>query len=351
MKKAEPLGLNPDHPNYTSVLARALNWYNSEIDRKEARGFIRNYVISKQGREPLKIFDRIPETHIKPTYGWLARMAINGNVFRDQDLKKLDDYVSNLFTVELAPPKVVVADKPSVRDHMKEKVQEYIGELEFAFDGVIKEDKEFDLRKDMQARGIPAPYVPIVQEWVKKKAQEYIFVYETSDPFYKEGYSNITRRRLTSIIKTLSQWVEDLDSYNQFKKANRKPRAKKVKPPGVQVQKLKYKLEDPEMGIRSVNPVEIVGSSQVWIYNTKYKKISVYRTDSALGIQVKGSSLQNYDPDLCEQKTLRKPKEIIKTILSAGKVQLRRIVSELTTKETPVNGRINDECIIVRVIK
>lgn len=351
MRKTEPVGITPDMPNYSSALARAFNWYHAEVDRKEARGFIRNYVISKQGREPLKFFDRIPETHIKTTYGWLARLIVNGNVVKQEDLKKLDDYVSYLFTVEPAPPKVVVADKPTVRDNMREKVQEYLGELEHAFDNIIKEDQSFDLRKDMQARGIPAPYVPLVQQWLKKKANEFIFVYETKETDVKEGYSNISKRKLTSIIKALGQWLEDLDSYNQFKKANRKPRAKKVKPPGVQVQKLKYKKEDTELGIRSVNPVEIVGSSQVWIYNTKYKRLSVYRSDSAQGIQVKGTALQNYDPDQCEQKALRKPKDVIKTVLSAGKVQLRKILGELSTKESQVTGRINEECIIVRVIK
>ena len=119
----------------------------------------------------------------------------------------------------------------------------------------------------------------------------------------------------------------------------------------LQVSKLKFKREDIELKIKSVIPSEIVGSSQVWIYNTKYKKLAVYRTEAASGIEVKGSSLQNYDPDLSEQKTLRKPAETLKEVLSAGKIQLRRIIPELTTKETPVNGRINDECIIVRVIR
>jgi hypothetical protein len=79
--------------------------------------------------------------------------------------------------------------------------------------------------------------------------------------------------------------------------------------------------------------------------------LAAYRTESATGLQVKGTTLQNYDPDMCEQKALRKPEEVLKKVLAAGKVQLRRILPELTTKETPVNGRINEECIILRVIK
>ena len=234
---------------------------------------------------------------------------------------------------------------------MKEKVSEYLGELEASIDDFFIIGKELNLYTDLKSRAIPQPYCPFIAEWIKKAASEYITVYESTDDQIKEGYSNIGKRKITQLIKLINSWSEDLDRYTQFKKANRKPRVKKAKPPGVQVSKLKYKREDTELKIKSVIPSEIVGSSQVWVYNTKYKKLAVYRTEATSGIEVKGSSLQNYDPDLSEQKTLRKPAETLKEVLNAGKIQLRRIIPELTTKETPVNGRINDECIIVRVIR
>ncbi len=37
--------------------------------------------------------------------------------------------------------------------------------------------------------------------------------------------------------------------------------------------------------------------------------------------------------------------------LDASKVKLRKLLSDLTTKGYDLTGRINDECIIVRVIK
>ncbi len=95
----------------------------------------------------------------------------------------------------------------------------------------------------------------------------------------------------------------------------------------------------------------MVGASQVWVYNSKYKKLAVYRTDSALGIQVKGTTLQNYDPELCEQKVVRRPEAFLPIVLQATKIQLRKIMENLTTKGSDVNGRINEECIILRAIK
>jgi len=348
----EPDVFTPEHPNYDSILGSALNWYNIERDKRDARGYVRNYVIASQGREPLKVFDRIPDKHIKTTFGWLSRLWVNGARFTPSHQQQLDDYVTNLLQVELPveKPKTEVT-KPSVRDYVKEKVQTFLGEMEGIYDDVLFKSLEHDLFKNLQTVTFPATSSGELKDWVTTKLNLLISITETDDPLIIEGYANITKRKHTFTLKVLNQWLEDIDKYTGFKKANRKPRAKKVKSPQQQVAKLKYKKEDTELNIKSVLPTEIVGALQVWIYNTKYKKLAVYRTDSMTGIQIKGSSLQNYDPELCEQKTLRKPKETLHSVISGGKVQLRRILDGLTTKDTPVNGRINDECLIIRALK
>lgn len=352
VKLIEPVGISPSVEFYDSRMSYALSWYHSNVDRREARGYIRNYVIAKFGRGVLKTFDRIPEMYIQVVWGWVARLITNGNTLKDIHHKRLDDYVDQLLNrTPLREVQPIEVARPTVRDYTEQKAKEYIGELENNLDLFIHQDKSFDLQQDMKARAIPAAYNPYVEQWLKNKTKEFVGVYESTDAQIKEGYDNIGKRKLTQVIKLLNQCFEDLTSYDQFKKANRKPRVKKKKPAGVQVAKLKYKKEDTALGIKSVLPAEIVGASQVWIYNTKNKKLAAYRTDSSEGIQVKGTTLQNYDPDLCEQKTLRKPGDTLKALLTAGKIQLRRLLSELSTKESPANGRINEECIIVRVIR
>jgi hypothetical protein len=339
--------------DYNSALTRAFTWYHTNVDRKEARGYIRNYVIAKFGREPLKIFDRIPEAHIQVVMGWLARLVVNGNQLKPIHQNKLGEYVDVLLNNtplrEITP--AVLNNKPTVRDYTEQRAKEYIGELEHALDLFITEGKELDLQSDMKARSIPGAYNTFIEAWIKRKAGEFITLYEDKDPAFSEGYSKAVKKKTPKIIKLLKAWLDAVTVYDQFKKANRKPRVKKKKPAGVQIAKLKYKVEDPELKIKSVHPTTIVGAEQVWVYNTKYKKLAAYRSDSSDGIQVKGTSLQNYDPEKCEQKTLRKPQEVLTKLLNAGKTQLRRILSELTTKESPVTGRINEDCLIVRVIK
>lgn len=346
----EPKDISPGSVNYKSDLARAFNLYNQDKDKKDARVFLKSYV----GRDKSRLLDKVPDSEIVLTYGWMARMSQNGCSFKEEDQRKLTKYIDRLLNYKAEKVAVVAEEKPekpSVRDYLEDKVKEYIGELEGVLDEVILNQREFSLLNDLRARTIPAQYSPFISAWIGKKAAEFIAVYETKDADIKNGYSNIGKRTLTSLLKSLNSWLEDLEKYTQFKKANRKPRVKKLKPAGIQVKKLKYKKEDTSLNIKSINPVDVVGASQVWVYNTKYRKLSVYRSDSKDGIQVKNSSLQNYDPSQCEQKAIKKPQEILPKVIEGGKIQLRRLLSDISTAETPVSGRINEDCIIVRAIR
>jgi hypothetical protein len=354
----EPTGINYPSANYIADVTRAFSWYNYEKDKKDARQYLKSYI----GREKAKLIDRVPDRDIILTFGWMARMLQNGCVFSEKDTTKLNDYIIEITANDRSSikyePVIVdeleespVTEKPNIRDFIEDKMKAYIGELEGVTDDIFLKGIQFDLYKDMQARNIPAQYCTHIDAWIKRKAGQYIGIYESDLKDVREAYDNLGRRKITGFIKTLSVWLADVERYGQFKKANRKPKVRKVKPAGVQVAKMSYKKEDTTLGLKSINPVEIIGANQVWVYNTRLKKIACYRSDSKDGIQVKGTTLQNYDPAQCEQKTLRNPKEIIEKVLGGGKLILRKLISELPQRDHPVTGRINDECIILRAIR
>jgi len=66
---------------------------------------------------------------------------------------------------------------------------------------------------------------------------------------------------------------------------------------------------------------------------------------------VKGTTLIGFDVEKSSTKTLRKPEATIQSLLSAGKVAIRKFMDELKTLETKPNGRINSDTILLRVIK
>jgi hypothetical protein len=49
-----------------------------------------------------------------------------------------------------------------------------------------------------------------------------------------------------------------------------------------------------------------------------------------------------------QQKTVRKPAETIKAITAAGKPAARKIFKELTTTETPWNGRGTENLVVLK---
>ena len=345
----EPNGITPELSNYKSALSRAFNFYNQDNGKKEARLYLKTYI--KHAGLDVNI-DNVSDSDIILTYGWLARMVLNGNMLLPRHLEDLDSYINTLSTTkEVIKVALDKAPRPSVRDYMQDKIAEVIGELEGQVDNFLKDGTEFDLYNFLQANSIPKPYCKDIDEWARKRGTEFTEVYKTTDKDIKEGYSNISRRQQANLVKLFGSFIVDLEKYSQFKKANRKPRVTKVKPPAVQVSRIKFKKEDTELGLKSVNPSEMVGASQVWVYNVKYKRLAAYRSDSVIGIQVKGSTLQNYDPDMSECRSIRRPEAFLKVLLDASKVKLRKLLSDLTTKGYDVTGRINDECIIVRVIK
>jgi hypothetical protein len=70
--------------------------------------------------------------------------------------------------------------------------------------------------------------------------------------------------------------------------------------------------------------------------------------DSHIGtFTVKGSAIVGFDTLATVQKTLRKPAEQIKAVISGGKPAARKAFGEIKATETKFNGRGNDNLIIL----
>lgn len=338
---------------YAVRFITAMNWYSIDGNKAEARKFIREY-IRKNRSTDLKNFDKISDKEIRPTFGWVARILSRGAKLSDYHIKNFNDYLDGILQTVDAPvvqKTVILSNRPSIKDAMNDKISEYIGTLEGHYDEYITNGTDFSLDSDMKAKEIPQAYVSRVEEWAKRRLREWIEIVEGKDQQINEAFSHYTKTSKKNVAKFFVAMIQDCEKYGAFKKANRKPRTVRQKTPAQQTKNLKYKVKDEELNVSSVNPVEIVGAQSVWLYNTKSKKLMLYRTDSSQGIQVKGSSLQNYDPEMSEQKTLRKPMEQLQDLMSAGKVQLRKFMEGIKTKKQDVNGRINSEVIILKAVK
>jgi hypothetical protein len=359
----EPKGSDIDaaKPDYTTSIMRAFNWYNYEKDMKVARSYIRAWV--KQHRPAdIKQFDAVVDELTAPVFGWLARLDLNGAKLTDEHRTRIATKVADLLgQYRVAKPIVEVAPDPnrkSIQQVMLEKQAEFLGEFfEGALDDFIRNDfraTEFDLYKHMQSENTAKQYAAAVVSLCEQRLAELDAM--SADEQLTEGYACYTAAQLKRMRSWLEKTSDDAKRFADFKKANRKPVVRKAKPAGVQVAKLQYAKEARVPGVKgevvfnSVSPVNIIGAQQVWVYNIKNKKLGVYNATGSAGFSVKGTSLQGWDPDTSVQRTLRKPDVIIQQCLDAGKVQLRKVLTDLTTSETKLNGRINADTIIVRVV-
>ena len=66
------------------------------------------------------------------------------------------------------------------------------------------------------------------------------------------------------------------------------------------------------------------------------------------GLMVKGTTIQDFDPEKSMQKTLRKPKDQISNWTGKAKTKFAKAFDELTTTGIKLNGRINDKTIILK---
>ena len=75
----------------------------------------------------------------------------------------------------------------------------------------------------------------------------------------------------------------------------------------------------------------------------------MFVSDTAAGFEVRGSTVYNWNEKFSKITTLRKPDEILPQILSKTERQIDNLWDTFTTKIGVPTGRINKDCILVRV--
>ena len=202
--------------------------------------------------------------------------------------------------------------------------------------------KEINLPQ-VQAAKMPQLFARVMQE-----LEEAI---EGKDPQLKEGYSNFTKTQLKALLKAYQLILKDIESYVATKKVQRKPRKAKAKSAEKIVSKVKYKTEDNDLKITSANPTTVLGASEVWVFNTKTRKIGRYVSEFPGGLGIKGASITGYSEVESVQKTLRKPAEQIKAFMSVTKAQTKKFMAGIKSVDIKLNGRLNTDILILKVFK
>lgn len=175
----------------------------------------------------------------------------------------------------------------------------------------------------------------------------------------KEAYSCYDKKDLKLKLEGLSNFKGALDLIIAQSNATRKTRKRAPKSKEKLVNKLKYAIKDDKFQIASINPIDIIGCEELWIFNVKTRKLGRYLASSVdpqgqeregTGLSIKGTTIIGFKEESV-QKTLRKPQEKLKEFKDAGKIKLRTFLEDINAVDIKLNGRINTDTIILKAVR
>ena len=172
---------------------------------------------------------------------------------------------------------------------------------------------------------------------------------EDGDSDLIEGYSHLKKSTLKNILAYFNDLQTGLLETKQSKKIVRIKRKRPTDKTKL-VRKLKYLPEFAELNLKSLNPVDIIGASEVWVYDVKRKKLGVYASDYEGTLGVKGTSIDNYSDAKSYEKTLRKPEVQMPEFMAARKNGLHKFVDTVRGKKLAARKRLLPDMVIVRII-
>ena len=238
--------------------------------------------------------------------------------------------------------------KPSIQEIMKEHLSDIIGEINGMEDEML--EKSPDFLSWFRQNNIAKIHLDSIELYFRKHAQEIYDYAEGKDEQLNEAYSYLNKSKLKKTVAWYETLFRDIDLYRKVKIANRKVRARKPKSPTKLVAKLKHLGYSEDYKLTSINAEKIIGAQTLYVFNVKTRKLFIYNA-SLLDreLTVKGSSILGFDIKESYGKTLRKPEEQLKELMDSGKVQNRKLIAAIKAKQTVPNGRINKDCLLLKV--
>ena len=338
----------------------AYNWYGYVCDKKQAKKWIVEW-LAENDKEQSKKFNAIKDSWTPTTIGWLIRMQQTGLELTAEEIEYISvkakeaihNNANSLAKEDAEQELKPKTNKPNIQEIMIERAHLSAGDIDSVWDeylsGDIKSNEKPQIQQFLAERNILAQHVNIIKdEWTKQKRELEDSVAGV-DADLSEGYSCYTKTQQKNMIKYCAAIIAELDAYHQSKKAKTGVRKKKPVPPEKQVRKLKLLRKFEEFKLETVEPTKILKSSEMWVYNTKNRKLQYYVADEyAKMFTVKGTSILGFDTNKSAQKTLRKPQEVLKELRMSGKPDSRKLFDKLKTTSTAVNGRFNENLIIIK---
>ena len=356
--------LSPKWDGYESMTAdefsrhfrHSMSYYRLEHSGKDLKPKVINWMsVNGYAKDTIKQFKDTKDNRCSPTVGAIAANLLRGMPPVRADFnegRNTAEWLSKAIAGIIeegkndeqeqepdAESKPLVI-QPSIQERTQEAAFKMSEEIEdaieqFSADPEAFDPKAFKLLNLLRGRQVKAAHARIIKNWYQRQYNEYLELQEGKCEQLKEGYSHLTKAQVKKIVMFYSEILSACDMLAQEAKINKKPRAKKP--------------TDKSQLVVSVNPQDIIGSKELWVFNTKTRKLGKYVAAEYQELSVKGTSITGFDAVKSVQKTLRKPEEQLKEFKAASKVQLRKFLDDIKAVDIKLNGRINEDTILIRV--
>jgi hypothetical protein len=363
-----------DGDKFHRYFVNAMSYYRLESEIKSYKPVVVKWMEGAGcAKSDIAAFKKVKDNRVSTTMGALAHCLLRGMQTQREDFNKGRDstvWLRNEIAKVLSDgkddidPEIAAAEKeaakadvytPSIQERVREAAMRMTEEIEnaieaFAEDPEAFEPKAFKVLNLLRAVEAKAAHARLIKGFYERTLEE---LEEASTPKcdeqLKEAYSHLSKAQMKKIITFYQEVMSACDMLAQEAKVNRAPRAKKPTDKAKVVSKLKFMKQNEPLKLVSINPIDIIGSKELWVYNTKSRKLGRYVANEYMELGVKGTTITGFNDAASVCKTIRKPEEKLKEFKAAGKVQLRKFLDDINATDTKMNGRINEEIILLKV--
>ena len=358
-----------DADKFHKHFRNAMDYYRLETDGKFCKPAVIKWLeTQKAAKEDIDSIKKLKDSRISSTMGAVASCLLRGMTPQRNDFnngRDSSEWLRNAIVSAINDGKNDIVEeekdaKPvgpvvTIQDRVREAAISMTDEIEDAIESWIVDADKFNPKainvlSVLKGKEAKAAHARIIKGFYEKNLAELEELASgDADEQLREGYSHRSKKQIRSLIAFYQEVMSACDMLAQEAKVNRKPRKVKAVSKDKLVAKLKYKKSDDALKLVSINPTDIIGSKELWVYNTKNRKLGKYIAEEFSDLGVKGTTITGFSEIKSVCKTIRKPEEKLKEFKAAGKVQLRKFLDDINATDTRMNGRINEEIVLLKV--
>ena len=363
-----------DGDTFTAHFRNAMNWYRLEKTSKDLKPKLVEWMgYAGYDKDTVNIVRKIKDKYFTGTMVNIAACLVKGmpevhagfNNGRDtaewlrKEIEKViasgsSDLDDDEDTPKIEKPVVYV---PTIQDRLREAAGDMSEELDYAIDSWITDPDNFDPKSFkvvnlLKGKGVKAAHARLIKQYFSRGQSDLLeLAGGNADEQLREGYSHMSRKNIKKMIEFYDSITSACEQIAAEAKVMKKPRTKKVKPAEQIVAKLKFCIKDDKLSIVSVPPAQLIGAQGAVVYNIKTRKLGIYISKTSAGLNVKGTSIIDFT-EKSFQRTLRKPPEQLKEFKEQNtQKRVETWFSKIKTTETMLNGRMNEDVILLKVFK